>query len=90
MTGNMHSFEYPHSTFSITYVKKVMTVFWSLLLHVIPDDKVLLIAFCLNDGPVDIVETGEFELTILQLATCLMLHGKVTAGSLCNATTSIR
>ena len=37
----------------------------SLLLRVIPDDRIL-IAFCLDDGSVDVVETGEFEPTILQ------------------------
>ena len=35
----------------------------SSLLHVNPEDRVL-IAFCLNDGSVDVVETGDFEPTI--------------------------
>ena len=37
----------------------------SSLLHVIPDDRVL-IAFFLDDGAVNIIETGDFESTILQ------------------------
>jgi hypothetical protein len=53
------------STLSYIVPSREATVIRSLLLHVIPDDRVL-IAFCLDDGSVDIVETGEFEPTILQ------------------------
>ena len=53
------------STFSYFVPSRGATVIRSLLLHVIPDDRVL-IAFCLDDGSVDVVETGEFEPTILQ------------------------
>ncbi|KAF8162858.1 sterol regulatory element binding protein cleavage-activating protein [Crassisporium funariophilum] len=34
------------------------------LLHVIPDDRVL-VAFCLDDGTLEVVETGDFEPTTL-------------------------
>ena len=53
------------STLSYFVPSRGATVIRSLLLHVIPDDRVL-IAFCLDDGSVDVVETGEFEPTILQ------------------------
>ena len=53
------------STFSYFVPSRGATVIRSLLLHVIPDDRVL-IAFCLDDGSVDLVETGEFEPTLLQ------------------------
>jgi len=53
------------STFSYFVPSRGATVIRSLLLHIIPDDSVL-IAFCLDDGSVDVVETGEFEATILQ------------------------
>lgn len=53
------------STFSYFVPSRGATVIRSLLLHVIPDGRVL-IAFCLDDGSVDVVETGEFEPTILQ------------------------
>ena len=53
------------STFTYFVPSRGATVIRSLLLHVIPDDWVL-IAFCLDDGSVDVVETGEFEPTILQ------------------------
>ena len=53
------------STLSYFAPSRGAAVIRSLLLHVIPDDRVL-IAFCLDDGSVDVVETGEFEPTILQ------------------------
>lgn len=53
------------STLSYFVPSRGATVIRSLLLHVIPDDRVL-VAFCLDDGSVDLVETGEFEPTILQ------------------------
>jgi len=53
------------STLSYFVNSRGAVVIRSSLLHVIPDDRVL-IAFCLDDGSVDIIETGDFEPTILQ------------------------
>ena len=53
------------STFSYFTPSRGAQVIRSSLLHVIPDDRVM-IAFCLGDGSVEFVETGEFEPTILQ------------------------
>ena len=55
----------PDSTLSYFVPSRGATVIRSSLLHIIPDDRVL-IAFCLDDGSVEVVETGEFEPTILQ------------------------
>ena len=55
----------PDSTFGYFVPSQGAVVIRSSLLHVIPDDRVL-ISFCLDNGSIDIVETGDFEPTILQ------------------------
>ncbi|KAF8810091.1 sterol regulatory element binding protein cleavage-activating protein [Phlegmacium glaucopus] len=53
------------STLSYFVPSREAVVIRSSLLHVIPDDRVLF-AFCLDDGSVEVIETGDFEPTILQ------------------------
>ncbi|KAJ3506618.1 hypothetical protein NLJ89_g6771 [Agrocybe chaxingu] len=48
------------------------TVVRALLMPVLPDDRVL-VAFCLDDGTLDIVETGEYTPTML--AECILQAG---------------